>query len=125
MDTEICYKSLLLPGPNPLFRQTFRESEVAKPFSLSKIECKYYVHCGLAPYFKEGFIKPVEASSDFSLSFDETLNGELQKEMMIEKKYAQDTFKVILDLLLYLLSELLPRHMIQLSIDGPIQNERY
>ena len=42
----------------------------------------YYINYGLAPNFKEELVKAVKTSPYFSLSFDETLNGEIQEEQL-------------------------------------------
>ena len=101
---------------------------------------------GLGPYFKEELVKTVKASSYFSRSFDETLNGEIQEEqldMPYHITYWDDNRKEvcsryldihflrcpnaqnILNLLQHSLNELLPQYMIQLSMDGPLQTGRY
>ena len=131
---------------NELFRSMFNDSEVAKSFSLSKTKCMYYMNYGLGPYFKEELVKTVKASPYFSLSFDETLNGEIQEQQLgipchvtywddNRKEVCSRYFDIhflrclnaqnILNLLQHSLNELLPQCMIQVSIDGPVQTGRY
>ena len=60
----------------------FPDSQVAKPFQLSKTKCAYYVVFGLAPYFKALLVKDIKLPPFYSLSFDESLNNKLQEEQM-------------------------------------------
>ena len=60
----------------------FPDSQIAKPFQLSKTKCAYYVVFGLAPYFKAFLVKDIKLPPFYSLSFDESLNNKLQEEQM-------------------------------------------
>ena len=60
----------------------FPDSQVAKPFQLSKTKCAYYVVFGLASYFKVLLVKDIKLPPFYSLSFDESLNNKLQEEQM-------------------------------------------
>ena len=101
----------------------------------------YYINYGLAPNFKEELVKAVKTSPYFSLSFDETLNGEIQEEQLdchvtygdgnrkeVCWRYLDSHFlrrpnaQNILNLLQHSLNELLPQRMVQLSVDGPSTN---
>ena len=127
-------------GLNKLFRLKFNDSEVVKSFSL-RSSYGLALNYGLAPYFKEELVKAIKASPYFSLSFYETLNGKIQEEQLVcHVTYSDDNRKEvcsryldsyflrlpdvqnILNLILHSLNELLPQHMIQLSMDGPSTN---
>ena len=60
----------------------FSDSAIAKPFTLGKRKCGYYITYGIAPYFGELIKTLINKSLCFSLSFDESLNRVSQVEQM-------------------------------------------
>ena len=62
----------------PLFQRIFAGHEVAEHFSLGKIKSRYTILYGIAPELKKMLLHDVNYSSFFSISFDESLNSELQ-----------------------------------------------
>ena len=57
---------------NKLFRSMFTDSEIVKPFQLSKTKCGYIMNFGLAPFFKDLLLKEIKASDCFGVLFDES-----------------------------------------------------
>ena len=57
----------------------FPDSEVAQKFSLGKTKCRYMIIYGLAPYLIKQLLKEINSASFYSVSFDDSLNSELQK----------------------------------------------
>ena len=119
----------------------FPDSQVAKPFQLSKTKCAYYVVFGLAPYFKELLVKDIKLSPFYLLSFDEYLNNKLQEEQMdisvwfwdditgetVTRCFDSRFFKRqnadnILEELLKATTNLSTKSLSMLSMDGPNTN---
>ena len=119
----------------------FPDSQVAKPFQLSKTKCAYYVVFGLAPYFKELLVKDIKLSPFYLLSFDESLNNKLQEEQMdisirfwddiageaVTRYFNSRFFKRpnadnILEELLKATTNLPTKSLSMLSMDGPNTN---
>ena len=65
-----------------LFQVMFSDSEIASEFTLGKTKCSYLINYGLAPYFKDPLLREINTSEFFSLSFDESLNKEIQSCQM-------------------------------------------
>ena len=65
-----------------LFQVMFSDSEIASEFILGKTKCSYFINYGLAPYFKDTLLREINTSEFFSLSFDESLNKEIQSCQM-------------------------------------------
>ena len=62
----------------PLLQRMFAGHEVAEHFSLGKAKSRYTMLYGIAPEFKKMLPYDVNQSPFFSISFDESLNSELQ-----------------------------------------------
>ena len=67
---------------NSLLASMFPDSQIAKSFEMLKTKCSYYIMYGLAPYHKEELIQKIEASPNYSILFDESLNHRLQDEQL-------------------------------------------
>ena len=122
-----------------IFRVMFHDSAIAKKMKCGPTKLSYIVAFGIAPYFKQLLLSDLQKAPCFVLSFDESLNHELQKEQMdfVDKYFVED--KVVC---CYLTStfhghtqaedlkkmfeegikDLEPRRMIQISMDGPSVN---
>ena len=61
-----------------LFQRMFAGNEVAEKFSLGKTKSRYTMIYGIAPVFKKELLFDVNRSPFFTISFDESLNSELQ-----------------------------------------------
>ena len=66
----------------PLFQRMFAGHEVVEHFSLGKTKSRYTILYGTAPEFKKMLFNDVNQSPFFSISFDESLNSELQMYQM-------------------------------------------
>ena len=60
----------------------FPDSAIAAGFTLSKTKCAYVVKYGMAPWLKENLRKVIIESPFFSVSYDESLNRQMQEQQM-------------------------------------------
>ena len=117
----------------------FHDSAIAKKMKCGPTKLSYIVAFGIAPYFKQLLLSELQKAPCFVLSFDESLNHELQKEQMdfvvkyfVEHKvvchYLTSTFlghtqaEDVKKMFEEGIKDLEPRRMIQISMDGPIVN---
>ena len=56
----------------------FPDSDVAKAFTLGKTKCRYIMLYGIAPKFKQKLIFDLNSSPFCSVTFNESMNSELQ-----------------------------------------------
>ena len=115
---------------------------ITKSFKLSETKCAYLINSGILPYFKEVLRKEINALV-FYLSFDESMNHILQNEQldihirfwddskcMAVTQYIDSHFlrlwnaDNIATKLQQSLQKLVAEKMIQLSMDGPANNDR-
>ena len=61
-----------------LFGRMFPDSDVEKAFTLGKTKCRYTMLYGIAPKFKRELIFDITSSPFYSVTFDESMNSELQ-----------------------------------------------
>jgi hypothetical protein len=128
-------------GVADLFRSMFPDSSIANQFSMGRDKITYYVVFGLSPFFLQEVFNQLKLCDSFVVSFDESLNGVLQKEQMdiivrfwddtaqqVQTKYIGSAFVGRCraeDLLLHLkntLNGLDLKKIVQLSMDGPNVN---
>ena len=121
-----------------LFNVMFPESYIVAQFSLGKTKCRYMIHFGLAPCFKNALIKDVNNSLYYSLSFDESLNSIVQKcqmdinirywdnkEKKVKTRYLDSQFLErpnadhLLQSLKTDIKDLKEESILQLAMDGP------
>ena len=133
---------------NSLLASMFPDSQRAKSIQMLKTKCSYYIMYGLAPYYKEELIQKIEASPNYSILFDESLNHCLQDEQLdvhpfnnqmmirfwdketiqVETRYFDSRFfkrlnaDNILSELLNSISNLPEKNILVLSMDGPNTN---
>ena len=115
---------------------------ITKSFKLSETKCAYLINSGILPYFKEVLRKEINALV-FYLSFDQSMNHILQNEQldihirfwddskcMAVTQYIDSHFlrlwnaDNIATKLQQSLQKLVAEKMIQLSMDGPANNDR-
>ena len=60
------------------FQRMFFDSEIAAKFSFGKTKSRYTVLYGKAPEFKRGLVYDVKSSPFFTVSFNESLNVDLE-----------------------------------------------
>ena len=60
----------------------FPDSEISFSLELGKTKCAYLINYGIATHFKSNLLKPINNSSFYSLSFDESLDNVLQSYQM-------------------------------------------
>ena len=65
-----------------LFQKMFPDSTIAKSSSMQRTKFAYTVNFGLAPFFFSDLLKKVKKSPFFAISFDESLNDQLEKVQM-------------------------------------------
>ena len=83
MDFQSCpfsFRSCL--GISDLFWCMFSGSEIASQFHLSKTKCSYFINHGFEPYFKDILVNVINMSEFFTVSFDESMNAEMQNCQM-------------------------------------------
>lgn len=124
-----------------LFQKMFPDSTIAKSSSMQRTKFAYTVNFGLAPFFFSDLLEKVKKSPFFAISFDESLNDQLEKVQMdfivrfwdeitkrVETRYFGSEFlkysnatalKQSFD---KALKELDAKKMIQISMDGPNVN---
>ena len=59
----------------------FLDSEIAKNFQCGSNKASYVTTCGFAPYFFSFLLQKISSSSHQVVSFDESLNNSVQKEI--------------------------------------------
>ena len=80
------FRSCIDLGPD--LRAMFPDSAIAAEFTLSKTKCAYLVKYGIAPWLKDNLVKEVNQSPFYSVSYDESLNRQLQEQQMdIQVRY--------------------------------------
>ena len=85
MDFKSCPFSFLIRsclGISDLFRCMFSDSEIASQFHLSKTKCSYFINHCFAPYFKDILVNVINMLEFFTVSFDESMNAEMQNCQM-------------------------------------------
>lgn len=60
----------------------FPDSAIAAGFTLSKTKCAYVVKYGIAPWLKQNLCQVISDSPFFSVSYDESLNRQMQEQQM-------------------------------------------
>lgn len=65
-----------------LFQAMFPDSEIAKEFSMGYDKARYLLCFGIAPYFESQLDENLQNCKSYSISFDESLNKDLQKNQM-------------------------------------------
>ena len=60
----------------------FPDSGIAADFTLSKTKCAYVVKYGVVPWLKENLQKVISESLFYSVSWDESLNRQMQEQQM-------------------------------------------
>ena len=65
-----------------LFKRMFPDSSVTKAFTLGKTKCRYTMLYGVASEFKQKLIFDTNSSLFYSVTFDESMNSELQISQM-------------------------------------------
>ena len=77
------YKSCANLGA--MFQVMFPESKIASQFTLGKTKARYTMLYGIAPEFKKQLIYDINASTFYTVSFDESLNSQVQmSQWMLE-----------------------------------------
>ena len=119
----------------------FPESKIASQFTLGKTKARYAMLYGIAPEFKKQLIYDINASTFYTVSFDESLNSQVQMSQMdvgvrywnnrkniAETRYFDSEFMrrpnadVLLKNLDESISSLNRRQFLQLAMDGPQVN---
>ena len=121
------------------FQNMFPDRVIAKNFACGKTKNNYLICFGIAPYFREKLLQKINKAECLTVSFDECLNTDFQKELMdIAVHYFHEDRIVIQyfdsqflghttadDLLNSLktpISKLNNRKILQISMDGPRGN---
>ena len=65
-----------------VFQVMFPDSEIVSQFTLGKTKAKYTMLYGIAPEFKKQLIYDINASPFYTVSFDESLNSQVQMSQM-------------------------------------------
>ena len=120
----------------------FPDSNIAKKYHLGRDnKLRYCVNFGLGLYFKNGLMKSIRKSTDFVISFDESLNEATQSskldflvqyfdvlEMKVSTSYVTSVFlghcrhTSLYNSFTSMMDELSEDKLIQLSINGPSVN---
>ena len=119
----------------------FPDSEIASQFTLGKTRARYTMLYGIDPEFKKQLIYDINASPFYTVSFDESLNSQVQMSQMdvgvrywnnrkniAETHYFDSKFMrqpnadVLLKNLDESISSLNRRQFLQLAMDGPQVN---
>ena len=121
-----------------IFQGMFFDSEIAAKFSLGKAKSRYTILYGIPPESKRVLLYGVTSASFFTVSFDESLNTDLQicqmgvavhfwngKTGLAETKYFDSQFlrrptaQNLFDSLYKSIGELEKNKLLQLAMDGP------
>ena len=124
-----------------IFRAMFPDSAIAQKMSSGPNKMSYLICFGIAPYFRQLLLAELKETPCFVISFDKSLNHELQKEQMdlVVRYFKKD--KVVCR---YLTSTFLGhthaddlkkkfeegtqhldmKNMVQISMDGPNGNHK-
>ena len=123
-----------------IFQRMFFVSEIAATFSLGKTKSRYTILYGIALEFKRVLLYDVKSSPFFTVSFDESLNTDLQVGQMdvavhfwndktgLSETYFDSQFlrrstsQNLFDSLYESMSELEKNKLLQLAMDGPNVN---
>ena len=124
-----------------LFERMFPDSTIAKHSSMQRTKFTYTVNFGLAPFFFSDLLEKVKTSPIFAISFDVSLNDELEKVQMdfivkfwnqvtkrIETRYFGSEFlhytnaKALKQSFDKALKDLDKKKLIQIAMDGPNVN---
>ncbi|GBL72502.1 hypothetical protein AVEN_115412-1 [Araneus ventricosus] len=65
-----------------LFSQMFKDSEIAKGIQLGRDKMAYFLIFGIAPFFKENFMKELLLCEHLVIGFDKSLNKISQMQQM-------------------------------------------
>ena len=63
-------------------KSMFPDSAIAAGFTLSKTKCAYVIKYGIAPWLKENLQNLINEAPFYSVSYDESLNRQLQEQQM-------------------------------------------
>ena len=126
------------------FRAMFPDSGTAKTFTCGATKCAYLSCFGLAPYFHEQLVDMVRSTACYSISFDECMNRISQNKQMdflirywngntnkVAVRYLGSEFlghATAVDLLTHFkqgISQLDPKRLLQVSMDGPNVNWKF
>ena len=144
MGNQKCYVSLFFRASSDirsLFQNMFPGSATAKNFACGKTKINYLISFGIAPYFIEKLLQKIKEAECLTVSFDECLSTDIQKEQMdiIVHYFHEDravtqyfdsqflrhtTADDLLNSLKTSLSKLNNRKILQISMDGPRVNWR-
>ena len=122
-----------------LFQNMFPDTAIAKSFACGKTKINYLMCFGIAPYLREKLLQKIKEAECLTISFDECLNTDFQKEQMdinvhychedrVVTQYLDSQFlghTTAVDLLNSLktsLSKLNNKKILQISMDGPRVN---
>ena len=71
-----------------MFQVMFPDSEIASHFTLGKTKARYTMLYGIAPEFKKQLVYDINASPFYTISFNESLNSQVQMSQMdVEVRY--------------------------------------
>ena len=65
-----------------MFQVMFPDSKIVSQFTLGKTKGRYTMLYGIAPEFKKQLIYDINASPFYTVSFDESLNSQMQMSHM-------------------------------------------
>ena len=65
-----------------VFQVMFSDSEITSQFTVGKTKARYTILYGIAPEFKKQLIYDINASPFYTVSFDESLNSQVQMSQM-------------------------------------------
>ena len=123
-----------------IFQRMFFDSEIAAMFSLGKTKSRYTILYGIALEFKRVLLYEVKSSPFFTVSFDESLNTDLQVGQMdvavhfwndktgLSETYFDSQFlrrstsQNLFHSLYESMSQLEKNKLLQLAMDGPNVN---
>ena len=124
-----------------MFQVMFPDSEIVSQYTLGKTKTRYTVIYGIASEFKKQLIYKINASPFYTVSFDESLNSQVQMSQMdvgvrywdntkniVETRYFDSKFMrrpnadVLLKNLDESISSLNRGQFLQLAMDGPQVN---
>ena len=76
-----------------LFKSLFPGHPIAEKFSCGRTKCGYYINHGLVPHFLQILMAEVKDSPQYVLSFNESLNKQLQRgqmDVLVRYWYSQE-----------------------------------
>jgi hypothetical protein len=125
-----------------IFQRMFPDSDIAARFTCGERKCAYLSVFGLGPHFLDLLKERIKSKDGYVLLFDEALNKKNQTKQMdfharlwegdqvITRYYHSEfmghcTAKDMLDKFHSCMRDLNPRHLLQLSMDGPNVNWKF